>query len=139
MVPVFRCSDYLQAQLLAGLLRQHGIDAYLQGAYLQGGVGELPAIGQLVIMVDEDDRSAAERILGAYERGELAIREDEPHRSGPLHACGGPLMDRIIKRCVSINASFARTSCGRTGKRRATASARPRGQNFRRRPYDVRQ
>jgi hypothetical protein len=77
MVPVFRCSDYLQAQLLAGLLRQHGIDAYLQGAYLQGGVGELPAIGQLVIMVDEDDRSAAERILGAYERGELAIREDE--------------------------------------------------------------
>jgi hypothetical protein len=52
MVPVFRCSDYLQAQLLAGLLRQHGIDTYLQGAYLQGGVGELPAIGQLVIMVD---------------------------------------------------------------------------------------
>jgi|HigsolmetaAR201D_1030396.scaffolds.fasta_scaffold00071_47 hypothetical protein len=77
MVPVFRCSDYLQAQLLAGLLRQHGIDTYLQGAYLQGGVGELPAIGQLVIMVDEEDRSAAEWILRAYERGELAIREDE--------------------------------------------------------------
>ncbi|HEY8540644.1 MAG TPA: DUF2007 domain-containing protein [Steroidobacteraceae bacterium] len=77
MVSVFRCSDYLQAQLLVGLLKQHGIDTYLQGAYLQGGVGELPAIGQLVIMVDESDRTAAERILSAYERGELAITEDE--------------------------------------------------------------
>lgn len=73
MTPVFRCSDYFEAHLLAGLLRQHGIETFLQGSYLQGALGEVPAIGFLAIMVDEADRSAAERIINAYERGELRL------------------------------------------------------------------
>ncbi|HKQ84093.1 MAG TPA: DUF2007 domain-containing protein [Steroidobacteraceae bacterium] len=77
MVSVFRCSDYIQAQLLAGLLEQRGIHVFLQGAMLQGALGELPAMGHLSIMVDEADRTAAERLIAAYERGELAIDEEE--------------------------------------------------------------
>lgn len=77
MISVFRCSDYVQAQLLAGLLREHNIDVYLQGALLQGGVGELPAMGHLSIMVDNADRVAAEQILAAYERGDLALDEED--------------------------------------------------------------
>lgn len=75
MTPVFRCSDYLEAHLLAGLLRQHGIDTFLQGAYLQGALGEIPAIGFLAIMVDEADRPEAKRLIDAYERGELKLDE----------------------------------------------------------------
>jgi Putative prokaryotic signal transducing protein len=74
---VFRCSDYFEAQLLAGLLRQHGIGVFLQGALSHGGIGELPAMGHLSILVDDPDRTAAERIVKAYERGELAIDEDD--------------------------------------------------------------
>jgi hypothetical protein len=74
---VFRCSDYVQAQLLAGLLRQENIRVFLQGALLQGGLGELPAMGHLSIMVDDSDRTAAERIIAAYERGELEIGEED--------------------------------------------------------------
>ena len=44
---------------------------------LQGGLGELPALGHLAILVDESDASAARRIIDAYERGELEI--DEQH------------------------------------------------------------
>jgi len=77
VISVFRCSDYVQAQLLAGLLREHNIDVYLQGALLQGGVGELPAMGHLSIMVDNTDRVAAEQILAAYERGDLALDEED--------------------------------------------------------------
>jgi len=77
VISVFRCSDYVQAQLLAGLLREHNIDVYLQGALLQGGVGELPAMGHLSIMVDNADRVAAEQILAAYERGDLALDEED--------------------------------------------------------------
>jgi hypothetical protein len=77
VISVFRCSDYIQAQLLAGLLREHNIDVFLQGALLQGGLGELPAMGHLSIMVDDSDRTAAERIIAAYERGELEIDEDD--------------------------------------------------------------
>jgi hypothetical protein len=75
MISVFRCSDYIQAQLLAGLLRSHGINVFLQGALLQGGLGELPAMGHLSIMVDDLDRGAAELIIAAYERGDLNIDE----------------------------------------------------------------
>lgn len=75
MKSIFRGSDYIQAQLLAGLLQQHGIGVYLQGAALQGGLGELPATGHLSIMVDEADESAARRLLTEYERGELSIDE----------------------------------------------------------------
>lgn len=76
MISVFRGSDYIEAQLIAGLLREAGIEVFLQGAFLQGGLGDLPATGHLSIFVDESDRSAAERIIKAYERGELAIDEN---------------------------------------------------------------
>ena len=75
MISVYRGSDYLQAQLLTGLLQQHGIEVFLQGAALQGGLGELPATGHLSIMVEEQDQQAARSLLDAYERGELAIDE----------------------------------------------------------------
>lgn len=77
MISVFRCSDYVQAQLLAGLLRCHNIDVFLQGAHLQGGLGELPAMGHLSIMVDDAQRVAAERLIAAYERGELQIDDED--------------------------------------------------------------
>ena len=77
MTPIFRGSDYIEAHLLTGLLRQHGIDAFLQGAMLQGGVGELPALGHLVILVDDEDREAAKRIVAAYERGEHQLDEQQ--------------------------------------------------------------
>lgn len=84
MISVFRGSDYIEAQLIAGLLRQAGIDVYLQGALLQGALGDLPATGHLAIFVDDSDRTAAERIIKEYERGELAIDEDsEPGTDDP--------------------------------------------------------
>ena len=77
MIRVFRCSDYIEAHLVEGLLRQVGIETFLQGALLQGGLGELPALGHLAILVDESDESAARRIIDAYERGELKIDEQQ--------------------------------------------------------------
>jgi len=77
VISIFRCSDYVQAQLLTGLLRQHGMDVFLQGALLQGGIGELPAMGHLSNKVEEQDQAAAQRIIDAYERGDLASGEND--------------------------------------------------------------
>jgi hypothetical protein len=77
MLSVFRSSDYIEAQLLAGLLRDVGIDVFVQGALLQGGLGELPAMGHLSLLIDEQDLSAAQLLIAAYERGELAIDEED--------------------------------------------------------------
>jgi Putative prokaryotic signal transducing protein len=76
VISVYRCSDYIEAQLLAGLLREHGINVFLQGALMHGGIGELPAMGHLSIMVDDQDQTAAERIIQTYERGDLAIDDE---------------------------------------------------------------
>lgn len=76
VIPIYRGSDYIEAHLLTGLLRQQGIEVFLQGAMLQGGLGELPALGHLTIMVDEADREAAKRLIAAYERGELQIDDE---------------------------------------------------------------
>ena len=78
MITVYRGSDYIEAQLLAGLLRQQGIEVFLQGALLQGALGELPPVGHLAIMVHDDDRSAAERLISAYDRGEFMLDDEEP-------------------------------------------------------------
>lgn len=77
MIAIYRSSDYIEAQLLAGLLREHGIEVFVQGALLQGGVGELPAMGHLALLVNDDDRTAAAALIEAYQRGELAIDEDD--------------------------------------------------------------
>lgn len=77
MTSVFRCSDYIEAQLLTGLLREHGLNVFLQGALLQGALGELPALGHLRILVEDSDRAAAELIIAAYERGDLQINEED--------------------------------------------------------------
>ena len=77
MISVFRGNDYIQAQLLAGLLRQKGIDVFVQGALLQGGLGELPAMGHLSLLVNDSDRAAAKLVIDAYERGELQIDEED--------------------------------------------------------------
>lgn len=76
MVSVFRGSDYIEAQLLAGLLRQSGIEVFLQGALLQGALGDLPVTGHLSILVDEADQAAARALIEAYERGELEIDDE---------------------------------------------------------------
>jgi hypothetical protein len=77
MISVYRSSDYVEAQLLTGLLREHGINVFLQGALMHGGIGELPATGHLSIMVDDQDQTAATRLIEMYERGELAIGDDD--------------------------------------------------------------
>ena len=83
MISVYRGSDYIEAQLIAGLLREAGIEVFLQGGYLQGGLGDLPATGHLSIFVEESDRTAARRIIDAYERGDLAIDDDGDPPAAP--------------------------------------------------------
>ena len=55
MIEVYRGSDYFEAQLLKGLMEQDGLQVFLHGAALQGGLGEVPALGHLSITVNDAD------------------------------------------------------------------------------------
>lgn len=76
MKSVYRGSDYFEAQLLTGLMQQAGLQVHLNGTALQGGLGEVPALGHLSITVNDADQVRAIEIIEAYERGDYAL-EDE--------------------------------------------------------------
>jgi len=73
MKSVYRGSDYFEAQLLTGLMEQAGLQVFLQGTALQGGLGEVPAMGHLSITVNDADQVRATEIIDAYERGDYAL------------------------------------------------------------------
>ena len=73
MISVYRGSDYFEAQLLRDLIEQAGLQVFLHGASLQGGLGEISVMGHLSIMVDESDQANAADIVAAYERGDFML------------------------------------------------------------------
>lgn len=73
MISVYRGSDYFEAQLLKGLMEQQGLQVFLQGAALQGGMGDLPALGHLSITVNDADQQRAAEIIAAYEAGDYSL------------------------------------------------------------------
>jgi len=76
MIEVYRGSDYFEAQLLKGLMEQDGLQVFLHGAALQGGVGEVPALGHLSIAVNDADGDVAGEIVRAYERGDFSLGDE---------------------------------------------------------------
>ena len=77
MIYVYRGSDYFEAQLLKGLMEQQGLQVFLQGAALQGGMGDLPALGHLSITVNDADQQRAEEIIAAYEAGDYSLDDGD--------------------------------------------------------------
>ncbi|MDY7218266.1 DUF2007 domain-containing protein [Denitrificimonas sp. JX-1] len=60
--------DLIEAQMLISMLRNEGIDVYLQGEDLIGGVGELPALGLLGLMVANEDVERAQELIILYQQ-----------------------------------------------------------------------
>ena len=77
MIEVYRGSDFFEGQLLKGLMEQDGLQVFLNGTALQGGLGEVPALGHLSITVNDADRERAEEIIAAYERGDFALEDED--------------------------------------------------------------
>ena len=73
MKSVYRGSDYFEAQLLTGMMEQAGLQVFLQGAALQGAMGEVPAMGHLSIIVNDAGQERAVEIIDAYERGDYSL------------------------------------------------------------------
>jgi hypothetical protein len=73
MDEVYTSGDYIEAQILFGLLRSRGVDTTLHGAALQGGLGELPALGILRLTVAAADGNRARQLLLDYYAGALQL------------------------------------------------------------------
>lgn len=67
MIIVYNASNSLDAHMIKSLLEQQEIPAYIQGEYLQGGVGEVPAIGLVKVVVNNDHYDSAREIITEWE------------------------------------------------------------------------
>ena len=69
MITVFHPLNSIEAHLVKILLAGEGIEAQVLGDYLQGGVGELPALGTLQVQVNEKDEARARAVIERWQQG----------------------------------------------------------------------
>ena len=67
---IYKSSDITEAHIVQGMLDAHGIEAFVGGHYLQGGVGELLATDYASIYVADHDVPAAMALIVEYENNE---------------------------------------------------------------------
>jgi hypothetical protein len=74
---LYEAANTIEANLLKGLLEREGIEVFINGEYLQGGIGDLPVSGIITLSVEEDDVAAALKIIEDYEAGEYALQDED--------------------------------------------------------------
>lgn len=72
MIKIYNAKDITEAQIIKGMLATYGIEAYVGGQYLQGGVGDLAAMDFATISVAEENVGEARELVEKYERNDLA-------------------------------------------------------------------
>ena len=74
---IYNASNSIEAYLIKNLLEQQEIPAYVFGDYLQGGVGEIPAIGLVAVNVSDSDYAKAKEIVDAWNAAPVIENFDE--------------------------------------------------------------
>ncbi len=67
---VFEASNMLEAHVVNGVLQAEGIHSFIQGEYLQGGMGDLPVSGLVRVAVNDVDYEQARAIVREWEAGQ---------------------------------------------------------------------
>ena len=72
MKTIYNAANPIDAQLVSDLLADSGIQTHVQGSFLMGGIGELPAGEMMRIWVADEAADEARRIIAADNRGDAA-------------------------------------------------------------------
>ncbi len=67
MVKIYNARDITEAHIIRGMLEAHGIEAHVNGFYLQGGIGELAAHDYASVSVKNDDADQAKKLVAEYD------------------------------------------------------------------------
>lgn len=77
MKNVYQASSSLDGHMILNLLEQHRISGRIDGEYLQGGIGELQAMGLVRVMVEEEDYEQAKQIISEWEAIQPPVEESK--------------------------------------------------------------
>lgn len=87
MITIYHAANSLDAYMIKGLLEQYGIKAYVQGDYLQGGIGELPTFDLVSVNVNDEHQIEAKKIIMEWESASIIQEETiANHVGGELNA-----------------------------------------------------
>jgi hypothetical protein len=77
---VYRAENIIDANLVKAALADAGIQAFVSGEYLAGGIGHLPALDLVTVMVAESD---VERAAPIAEGIDAELSERRGHAPSP--------------------------------------------------------
>jgi len=72
---IYKARDIIEAHIVAGMLNASGIETYVGGYYLQGGVGDMAVHDFANVQVADDDVALARPIIEEYDSAENNISE----------------------------------------------------------------
>lgn len=84
MKAIFHSHSSLEASMIVDLLAQRGVHGHVFGEALQGGMGELPAVGLVRVMVNNDEAESAKNVIQQWEQQQPAGYSD--HNAAPNHS-----------------------------------------------------
>ncbi|PPD56148.1 MAG: hypothetical protein CTY10_05720 [Methylotenera sp.] len=88
MITIYNASNSIEAHLIKNLLEQQEIPAYVFGDFLQGGVGEIQAIGLVTVNVSDADFVKAKEIIDAWDAATVIENIDENYVLSPIYPRG---------------------------------------------------
>ena len=82
---VFNARDILEAHIVSGMLNANGIETYIGGYYLQGGIGEACGFNFANIQIADEDFESAVPLIADYEKS--TNNKQETSFTGDFIAC----------------------------------------------------
>ena len=67
MKTVYEASNTLDAHMILNVIEQSGISGWVDGEYLQGGIGEIQAMGIVRVLVNDNDYQQARDVVAQWE------------------------------------------------------------------------
>ena len=64
---IYKARDVIEAHIVAGMLNASGIETYVGGYYLQGGVGDIAVHDFANVQVADEDVALARPLIAEYD------------------------------------------------------------------------
>lgn len=99
MKNLYEAANSAEAHMLQHLLQQQGIEAIVQGDYLQGGLGDLPMSGFIRLMVADEQYDEARQVIAQWE-------SSNPRAAPASAAAAVPVSRSAVGLALAIALSF---------------------------------
>lgn len=99
---ISEASSGLEAHMISNLLQQVGITSRIDGEFLQGGVGELQAMGFVRVLVEDADYANAQEVIKTWDTTQFEPTQESAHKS----KSSGVGVGLLIGLLIGVSAAF---------------------------------